>query len=63
MSKEKTLPPELAKEMRDLQKFADKIEVKPYSEVKEYLDGVTIATAKESAAGFVKLFEELGVRA
>jgi len=51
--------------MTELQKkleFAENLVIDSYDKVQEYLDDLAVNTAKETAEGFVELFEPLGTK-
>jgi len=50
------------REFREKVRLSKQFKVRPYEEVKENLDRLAAETAKQAAAGLVKLFEPLGTR-
>ena len=50
------------KALREQRKFADKIEVEPYGDVKRFLDDLAISTAKDTVKGLAKLFDSSETR-
>jgi len=53
---------DITKKIKEKQQFAEQMEITPYPIVKKNLDEAAAATAKQAAAGLVKMFKSLGER-
>jgi hypothetical protein len=51
---------DILREFRKREQFAAQIKIRPYEEVKAFLDGIAVETVIDSAKGLLKHFERLG---